>query len=89
MDIKKLWDPSRVLLVIGHTYPASDVKVANLHAMIRAFAKEQGCQIVEGNISHQYVFENIVSPGMMIYDADSHSCKAGCMGAFATVVGSY
>src|SRR5919202_5159280 len=43
MRIDKLRDPSKVLLVIDHTFPAADEKVANLHAMIREFASDQGC----------------------------------------------
>ena len=38
MGIDKLHDPSKVLLVIDHTFPAADEKVANLHALIRDFA---------------------------------------------------
>ncbi|MEE9585861.1 MAG: aconitase/3-isopropylmalate dehydratase large subunit family protein [Nitrososphaerales archaeon] len=88
MGIDKLWDPSRVLLVIDHTYPAADEKVANLHSMIRKFVSKHGCRIEEGNISHQYVLENIAAPGMIIFGADSHTTQAGCIGAFATGVGS-
>src|SRR5438093_9814312 len=51
MGIKKLWDPSRVYLVIDHTYPAADEKVANLHNRIRDFIAEMGLMIVEGSIS--------------------------------------
>jgi methanogen homoaconitase large subunit len=28
--------------------------------------------------------EYLANPGMMIFGADSHTCQAGCMGAFAT-----
>src|SRR3712207_5574169 len=53
MRIDKLYDPSKVLLVIDHTFPAADEKVANLHAMMRNFASKHGCMLVEGSISHQ------------------------------------
>src|ERR671938_2173738 len=36
MRVNKLFNPSRVLLVIDHTFPAADEKVANLHAMMRS-----------------------------------------------------
>lgn len=88
MRIDKLYDPSKVLLVIDHTFPAADEKVANLHAMIREFAAEQGCMLVEGSISHQHILEYLASPGMIILGADSHTCQAGCVGAFATGIGS-
>jgi 3-isopropylmalate/(R)-2-methylmalate dehydratase large subunit len=88
MRIDKLQDPSKVLLVIDHTFPAADEKVANLHAMIRKFAGEHGCMLVEGSISHQHILEYLASPGMTILGADSHTCQAGCVGAFATGIGS-
>ena len=84
MRIDKLRDPSKVLLVIDHTFPAADEKVANLHAMMREFAADQGCMLVEGSISHQHIQEYLASPGMIILGADSHTCQAGCVGAFAT-----
>ena len=88
MRIDKLHDPSKVLLVIDHTFPAADEKVANMHAMIREFAADQGCMLVEGSISHQHILEYLASPGMTILGADSHTCQAGCVAAFATGIGS-
>jgi 3-isopropylmalate/(R)-2-methylmalate dehydratase large subunit len=88
MRIDKLYDPSKVLLVIDHTFPAADEKVANLHAMMRDFASKHGCMLVEGSISHQHIMENLAYPGMMILGGDSHTCQAGCLGAFATGIGS-
>lgn len=86
--ITKVWDPSRVLLVIDHTYPAADEKVAALHAMMRTFAFQHGCVLVEGSISHQHILEEYATPGMLILGADSHTCQAGCVSAFATGIGS-
>src|SRR2546426_9903253 len=88
MGIQKLWDPSRVHLVIDHTYPAADEKVANLHNLIREFVREMGCRLVEGSISHQHILESHVVPGMILFGADSHTCQGGAVGAFATGVGS-
>src|ERR671918_764743 len=88
MDIDSLQDPAKALLVIDHTFPAADEKVANLHAMIREFASKQKCLLVEGSISHQYILEYLATPGMMILGADSHTCQAGCLGAFATGIGN-
>jgi 3-isopropylmalate/(R)-2-methylmalate dehydratase large subunit len=88
MRIDKLYDPSKVLLVIDHTFPAADEKVANLHALMRDFASKHNCMLVEGSISHQHILENLAYPGMMILGGDSHTCQAGCLGAFATGIGS-
>jgi 3-isopropylmalate/(R)-2-methylmalate dehydratase large subunit len=88
MRVNKLFNPSRVLLVIDHTFPAADEKVANLHTMMRGFASKHSCMLVEGSISHQHILEYLAVPGMMILGADSHTCQAGCISAFATGIGS-
>jgi 3-isopropylmalate/(R)-2-methylmalate dehydratase large subunit len=88
MGIDKVYDPSKVLLVIDHTFPAADEKVANLHHLMRDFVSKHSCMLVEGSISHQYILEYLAAPGMMILGADSHTCQAGCVGAFATGIGS-
>ena len=88
MGVGKVWDPSRIHLVIDHTYPAADEKVAKLHILMRAFAKKHGVRLVEGSISHQHLLENHVVPGMVLFGADSHTCQGGAVGAFATGVGS-
>ena len=88
MGIDSLHDPAKALLVIDHTFPAADEKVANLHAMMRDFASKHNCMLVEGSISHQHILEYLAAPGMMILGADSHTCQAGCVGAFASGIGS-
>src|SRR5438128_437899 len=88
MGIDMLHDPSKALLVIDHTFPAADEKVANLHAMIRDFVSKHSCMIVEGSISHQHILEYFATPGMMLLGADSHTCQAGCVSAFACGIGS-
>ncbi len=88
MGVEKLREPSKVHLVIDHTYPAADEKVANLHNLMRQFVKKMGCRIVEGSISHQHLLENHLVPGMVLFGADSHTSQGGAMGAFATGIGS-
>ena len=41
MGGKKVWDPNRCILVIDHAAPAPNERIANLHVMMRAFAREQ------------------------------------------------
>src|SRR3989454_11241473 len=88
MGVGKVWDPSRIHLVIDHTYPAADEKVAKLHILMREFAKKHGVRLVEGSISHQHLLESHVVPGMVLFGADSHTCQGGAVGAFATGIGS-
>ena len=88
MGVSKVWDPSRIHLVIDHSFPAPDEKVANLHHLMREFVKKYGVRLVEGSISHQHLLENHVVPGMVLFGADSHTCQGGAVGAFATGIGS-
>jgi 3-isopropylmalate/(R)-2-methylmalate dehydratase large subunit len=88
MGMEKIWDPSKVHLVIDHTFPAADEKVANLHNLMRQFAKKMGCRLVEGSISHQHLLEKHLVPGMVLFGADSHTSQGGALGAFATGIGS-
>src|SRR5206468_7221688 len=88
MAVPEVWDPSRIHLVIDHTVPADDEKVANVHHMVRDFAKQHGVRLVERSISHHHLLENHVVPGMVLFGADSHTCQGGAVGAFATGIGS-
>ena len=91
MGGKRVWDPSRCILVIDHAAPAPNERIANLHVMMREFAKEQGCVLFEAGegICHQLMIEkNIVRPGHIFIGADSHSCAYGAVGALGTGVGS-
>lgn len=88
MNLKKVWDPKKIFIFLDHTYPAADVKVANLHQMVREFCAKHRCTVVEGSISHQHLLEEEVTPGMLLIGADSHTNQAGALGAFATGIGS-
>jgi 3-isopropylmalate/(R)-2-methylmalate dehydratase large subunit len=88
MGVPNVWDPSRIHLVIDHTFPAADERVANLHHLMREFVKKHGVRLVEGSISHQHLLENHIVPGMVLFGADSHTCQGGAVGAFATGIGS-
>ena len=55
---------------------------------MRDFAKENGIDFWEGKgVCHQVMMENYVSPGELIFGADSHTCSYGALGAFGTGVG--
>lgn len=91
MGGKKVFDPSKIAMVIDHSSPSFNHGVSQLHAMMRKFAKETGIilyEIGEG-VCHQLLPERgHVVPGDIIIGADSHTCTYGALGAFATGVGS-
>ncbi|MDD5667281.1 MAG: 3-isopropylmalate dehydratase large subunit [Actinomycetota bacterium] len=88
---EKVQDPSRVALVIDHSAPSPLEGVSNLHAMMRAFAAEQGVGIydVGCGVCHCLLPEQgHVAPGDIVIGADSHTTTYGAINAFSTGVGS-
>lgn len=88
---EKLWDATRVSMVLDHATPAPNEKIANLHKMLRDFSAEMGCHFydVGEGICHQLMVENVhVRPGDIFLGADSHTPTYGAINALAVGVGS-
>ncbi len=91
MGGKRVWDPGKVSLILDHAAPAPNERVSNLHNMMRAFAREQGCHFydVGSGICHQLMVEHgHVRPGDLFLGADSHTPTYGALNAFGCGVGS-
>jgi 3-isopropylmalate/(R)-2-methylmalate dehydratase large subunit len=92
IGVSEVWDNKKVVIILDHQIPAESVKMAELHKMLRKFAKEQNIVIYDvgqGGICHQVMPEKgYVTPGSLIVGADSHTCTYGAFGAFATGIGS-
>jgi 3-isopropylmalate/(R)-2-methylmalate dehydratase large subunit len=75
---------------IDHAAPAPRSELANAQNLIRAFCAESGATLsdVEMGICHQRVAESYAKPGDLVIGADSHTCMAGALAAFATGMGS-
>jgi 3-isopropylmalate/(R)-2-methylmalate dehydratase large subunit len=87
---ERVWDPSRVVMILDHQMPANSIEIARDHALMRRFAREQGIEnlFAEG-VCHQVLPEKgFALPGSLILGADSHTCTYGAFGSFATGVGS-
>jgi 3-isopropylmalate/(R)-2-methylmalate dehydratase large subunit len=89
--ITKLWDPSRVVIVLDHAVPAPDEESARSHVYIRTQVERFGVAAfydVRGGISHQVMVEKgHVRPGELIVGTDSHSTMYGALGAAGTGIG--
>ena len=89
-----VWDNQKIVMVLDHQTPAGSVKAAELHKMMREFAKEQKIQSFYdvnegGGVCHQVMAEKgYVTPGTLVVGADSHTCTYGALGAFGTGIGS-
>jgi 3-isopropylmalate/(R)-2-methylmalate dehydratase large subunit len=88
----KVWDNKKVVVILDHQVPAESVNAAELHKVMRNFAKDQNLTFYDvgrGGICHQVMPEKgHVAPGNVIVGADSHTCTYGAFGAFATGIGS-
>ena len=91
MGGQKVWSKDKAYLVIDHASPAPNERVANLHKLMRDFAREQEIKLydVGAGICHQLMVENgHVRPGDLFLGADSHTPTYGALGSFAVGVGS-
>lgn len=93
IGLKKVWDRQRIVLVLDHQVPADSARSAELHKIMREFAREQNIELLydvgDGGVCHQVMVESgHVRPGDLIIGADSHTCTYGALGAFATGTGS-
>ena len=93
LNIKNVFDKSKVVLVPDHFTPNKDIKSAEQCAIVRKFAREYDIEkyfeVGEVGIEHALLPEKgIVQPGMVVIGADSHTCTYGALGAFSTGVGS-
>lgn len=90
---KRVFDRNKVVLVPDHFTPNKDIKTAEQCSFLRKFAREQEIphyfEVGRAGIEHILLPEKgLVLPGDLMIGADSHTCTAGALGAFATGVGS-
>ncbi|MEW6399452.1 MAG: 3-isopropylmalate dehydratase large subunit [Bacillota bacterium] len=79
----------RTLVFLDHAFPGPRHELATDHVELRRFARQAGVEIREGQgVCHQVMAEEVVRPGDIVVGADSHTCMAGALGAFATGMGS-
>lgn len=92
IGVKRVWDPSKVVIVLDHQAPATSIEASREHIGLRRFAarnKIQNFFEVGDGICHEVLPENgFALPGELIVGADSHTCTYGAFGCFATGIGS-
>jgi 3-isopropylmalate/(R)-2-methylmalate dehydratase large subunit len=77
-------------LFCDHAAPSPRRELSNVQLRMRGFAAEEGARFYGpgSGICHQVIAEEWARPGMILIGADSHTCTAGALGAFATGMGS-
>ena len=89
----KVFDKSRIALVMDHFVPNKDIKSAEQCKKCRTFARrfdiDNFYDVGEMGIEHSLLPEKgLVAAGEAVIGADSHTCTYGALGAFSTGVGS-
>ena len=89
----KIFDKSRISLVMDHFTPNKDIKSAEQCKQCRIFARkfdiDNFYDVGSMGIEHALLPEKgLVAAGDAIIGADSHTCTYGALGAFSTGVGS-
>lgn len=86
----KVWDPEKVVVVSDHFVPATDLESAEILAMTRRWAQQQGVRHYDMlGICHVVLQEGgHIQPGMFCLGGDSHSPSGGAFGAFMIGAGA-
>jgi 3-isopropylmalate/(R)-2-methylmalate dehydratase large subunit len=90
MGFKKVWDPSKVVLIYDHMVPASRVEDIRHFKIGDEFAEKYGINNVHRSdgICHQLMVEaKYVRPGDIVFGTDSHTTTYGSIGAFSSGIG--
>ena len=89
----RVFDKSKIALVMDHFAPNKDIKAAAQCKQCRAFARrfdiDNYFDVGEMGIEHALLPEKgLVAPGEAVIGADSHTCTYGALGAFSTDMGA-
>jgi 3-isopropylmalate/(R)-2-methylmalate dehydratase large subunit len=87
----RVFDPSKVKLVIDHAPNVPNTSAASIHQSMRTFAAEQGLDLFgpgEGICRQIIPDKGFVVPGDFVLGTDSHTCTYGAFNVFGTGVGS-
>jgi len=91
--IDKVFDPEKIVVTPDHFQPAKDIKSAELHKRLDAWAKRHKIKhyykLGRAGVCHALLPEQgHIRPGEVIVGSDSHTCTYGAFAAFSTGIGS-
>jgi 3-isopropylmalate/(R)-2-methylmalate dehydratase large subunit len=92
MEVARVFDSSKVVMIADHFTPAKDARSAELQRRMKQWSKGQGVAFYDqgrGGIEHTLLCEEgWIVPGSVVVGGDSHTCTLGALGAFASGLGS-
>ncbi|GAB4489129.1 MAG: 3-isopropylmalate dehydratase large subunit [Thermodesulfovibrionales bacterium] len=89
----RVFDPSKIKVVIDHVTPAKDTKTAMQGKILRDWARRHGIRdffdVGRNGVCHAiFPEQGFIRPGYTVIMGDSHTCTHGAFGAFAAGVGT-
>jgi homoaconitate hydratase family protein len=90
LDVSRVFDPERVIVILDHYFPAPNEQMARGHALARQFVQQFGIRHFLGHagICHQVLTEQgFIRPGDLVLGTDSHSTTYGAVGAAGAGIG--
>ena len=89
----RVFDPSRIKVVIDHVTPSKDTKTAMQAKILRDWARRHDIpdffDVGRNGVCHALFPEKgFIRPGYTVIMGDSHTCTHGAFGAFAAGVGT-
>jgi len=91
--IDKVFDREKIVVTPDHFQPAKDIKSAELHKRLDAWARRHKIKyyykLGRAGVCHALLPEQgHIRPGEVIVGGDSHTCTYGAFAAFSTGIGS-
>jgi 3-isopropylmalate/(R)-2-methylmalate dehydratase large subunit len=87
----RIWDKSRVVLVMDHYVPERDEEARKIVRIARDWAREEALPHVYDSMGICHVVlpqQGHLRPGMFCVGGDSHSCTGGAFGSYMFGIGS-
>ncbi|MDI6755761.1 MAG: 3-isopropylmalate dehydratase large subunit [Thermodesulfobacteriota bacterium] len=89
--VERVWNPSKIAIMLDHYVPAPSVAQAEVHKLIREGVKKyriEGWHDMQAGICHQIMGEKgHIIPGELVLGTDSHSTTYGAFGAAGAGIG--
>jgi len=89
---KKVFDPDKICIVAGRHMPFRDEAFGSAVGLVGEWCRDQGIKNFYANtegMDHALVPDlGFIRPGMLVCNADSHTCTYGALGAWGLPMGS-
>lgn len=81
-NVKSVATPSKVTAIFDHDVPTGSPEAAAILRKINTFARQHGCNFVQGvGVGYQWMLNELVEPGQIVIGGGRHNSIYGSIGA--------